>query len=190
MRWQRSWRDIFPMLQIRRVNDWGTSSSWRPKPGRLFARHTPSTILQIATKTVVEGRVDRSCFAIVQRPSDQPTAHPRQTFVVSPLTPHRLTPGDFVPSLVPQAIVRHGGRSVHRPPHHRCQLGGQQPHPCKNHRPPGERCRAMSSNSCPSASVGLSQATESPSCGLWVRRQLLVRENMVGLKSLSEEVMA
>jgi hypothetical protein len=26
-----------------------------------------------------------------------------------------------------QAIVRRGGRSVHRPPHHRCQLGGQPP---------------------------------------------------------------
>ena len=40
---------------------------------------------------------------------------------------------------------------------------------------PGERCRATSSNSRPSASVRLSQATGSPSCGLRVRRQVLMR---------------
>jgi hypothetical protein len=43
-----------------------------------------------------------------------------------------------VPRLVPQAIVRRGGRSVHRPPHHRCQLGGQ-PAPSREEPPAARR---------------------------------------------------
>ena len=123
-------------------------------------------------------RVDSSRFAIVQRPSDQPTTHPGQPFVVSPLIPHRLPPGGFVPRLVrKRSSGAVAARCIARPTI-AASSADSHPHPWKNHRQPGERCRATWSNSRPSAGVRLSQATGSPSCGLRVRRQVLMRTRL------------
>ena len=111
----------------------------------------------------------------VQRPSDQPTAHPDQPFVVSPLIPHRLRPTASCPvSCRKRSSGAVAARCIARPTI-AASSADSQPHPWKNHRPPGEGCRGDVVQLAPVGEREVEPGDRIAELGLRVRRQVLMR---------------